>query len=144
LRSPRFFVEVSGVTRAVEYFVDIGNLQDPARQPVSLIIPSFADLTTGGKGPAEQRKLIAPPVDPMAPYRRFAPNFRGRQGTYGQQLRGGPPGQAPAAVLAFSSNGNDGGERAEIVPNNGRVPFELRVGVERSGDEMDEAATRLE
>jgi hypothetical protein len=47
-------------------------------------------------------------------------------------------------VLAFSSNNNGLGADAEIVPINGRVPFELRVGVERSGDELDEAATRLE
>jgi hypothetical protein len=140
-RSGRFYVELTGAQQGIEYFVDIGNLQDPMRQPVAIVVPSLDDLSGQVKSEtAEKRKVLAPPVDPSAPYRRMAPSFRSRAGTFGQQLRGGAPDQTPVAVFSFTSTGDSPPIRAV----DGRVPFELRVGVERSGDEQEESATRLE
>lgn len=140
-RARRFYVEITGMQQGLEYFVDIANLQDPMRQPVAIVVPSMDDLT-GQVRPetADKRRVLAPPVDPAAPYRRMAPNFRSRAGTFGQQVRGGAPDQAPVVVFSFTSTG----ESPPIHATGGRVPFELRVGVERSGDEQEESATRLE
>ena len=66
------------------------------------------------------------------------PQTRGSTGRFGQQLRGAENGLEPLAVFRF----ND-----VPVPEsqNGEVPFELKVGIERSGSDSDtDDATVLE
>jgi ABC-type transport system involved in multi-copper enzyme maturation permease subunit len=122
----RIYVQVMGESQGVEYFVTSTNQSGP----VSLIVPGATQ---------EQRTVIQPPVDPDAPYRIARPIFRGRMGTYGQQLRGGKAHDTPVGIYQFRRSHTD----PPVQPIDGRVPFELKVGIERSGEDED-AITRLQ
>ena len=126
--STRIWVQLTGETPAAEYFIGTEN----HKNPVTLSIPGVP-----GKTPRE----LLPPVDPDAPYRRMRPLFRGRIGTYGQQLRGGRVGEAPVAIYTF---GHDLSKGSVIYPVNGKVPFEMKVGIERAGEGEDDALTQIE
>ncbi|HEY0009891.1 MAG TPA: ABC transporter permease subunit, partial [Tepidisphaeraceae bacterium] len=63
--------------------------------------------------------------------------YAGNSGREGQQLRGPGDGEAPVAVFEFRNT------TPTIL--NGKVPFEMVVNLERSGDDAEEeTATRLE
>jgi len=114
----RIFISMSGGLKAAETGVD-----DHAFE---ILLPSKAP---------PKATVISPPDDPQNPGHPFAPIFRGRQGTYGQQLRGGTT-NVPFAVFAF---------RGTSAGNSEDIPVELRVGVERTGiDSDEESPTKLE
>ncbi len=60
------------------------------------------------------------------------PSFRGRSGAFGMQLRGGKK-EAPLALFRF----RDAPLARDV---NGNIQFEMRVGIERSGNETGEDA----
>jgi hypothetical protein len=126
--STRIWVQLTGETPAAEYFIGTEN----NKNPVTLSIPA---------APGAKPRELLPPVDADAPYRRMRPLFRGRIGTYGQQLRGGRAGEAPVAIYTFSHDLSRG---AAVHPINGKVPFEMKVGIERAGEGDDDALTQLE
>lgn len=60
------------------------------------------------------------------------PTFRGRNGMNGVQLRGSAdPAHAPLGIYAFRTSGSSG----TLDSANGKVPFEMRAYIERSGAE---------
>jgi ABC-type transport system involved in multi-copper enzyme maturation permease subunit len=105
---PLFYVYVSGNTPGMEYIV--------GPQPVTLIVPA----------PANLQPPRLPPASDSRTGKTATPIFRGRQGTAGQQVRGESHGYGPVAVYSFAGAEPRGG---------GDVPFEIRTGIERSGDE---------
>jgi ABC-type transport system involved in multi-copper enzyme maturation permease subunit len=115
----RLYAVVTGRQEDVRYFVrnDV--------PPVQLHVPSA--------NPSEPPRVIepaAPAADNAAAVAGVM--FRGRDGQYGQQLRGArTEPAAPVAVVNFRDVETDAVE-------DGRVPFELRVGIERSGDDPTE------
>lgn len=133
----RIFVQLSGVSPGVEYFISDSRTQSP----VSLIVPG-GRIDPGNQlvPDPEKRTVLLPPMDPDNPQMYMGALFRGRLGTYGQQLRGGKIGEAPLAVYAFRHKRDD----PPIRPLDGRVPFELKVGIERSGTEEDDALTHVQ
>ncbi len=134
----RLLVQVSGLSPQMEYFVS----SDTSISPVSLIVPGVK-LVNGQPVPdmsdPDNRTVIQPLRDPNNPELFSGPIFRGRIGTYGQQLRGGKPEESPLAVYSFFHRRGDPTVRAV----NGRVPFEIKVGLERSGAEED-ALTQMQ
>jgi hypothetical protein len=88
-------------------------------------------------------ELLVPQTPPgdkggVLPVAQTGPTiFRGRQGTRGQQLRGSEF-DAPVAIFPFRD------ARTDSI--NGVVPMEMRVEVERTGqeDSTDDASTKLE
>src|SRR5205814_1730733 len=69
----------------------------------------------------------------------FKPIFRGRSGTYGQQLRGGQGADSPVAIYSFHHVGMSADDK-------GNASFEMKVGIEKGGSEdaSDEDVTRVE
>lgn len=120
-----FYVEVSGVSQGTQY--RIARPRDPSQSPISL---RAVNLHTG------QAKSLPPvPVDEDSRYL----SFQGRDGTFGQQLRGGSPDAAPVAIYSFH-NAQPG------IVTDGNVSFEMRIGIERSNvsEYEDENYTTLE
>lgn len=87
--------------------------------------------------PITLRTVDGRTINPIA-YRRAngglgyaLPTFQTRDGTYGKQLRGGT-GRVPIAIFKFRD--------AQIEKTDGKVAFELRVGIERalSTDQQEE------
>ena len=122
LKAPIFFVNLTGISAGVEYSVDLSTDPDPSKAPVCLIVPgATADLA----------RFIGPLEDPRSEDRQPVPViFRARIGNYGQQLRGGKPNKTPVAQYQFRG--------AEPRSNEGDVGFEMRVGIERSGEDADD------
>lgn len=89
----------------------------------------------------ERGEVIPPRPDPLSPrdnLRPIPPSFRTRSGTYGNQLRGGDPSMVPVALYKF----RDAPHRPSV--GNG-IPFEIRVGIERSdADPAEERPTEIE
>ena len=84
-----------------------------------------------------QMQSYEPEKDPEAPDRALVV-FRGRNGTFGNQLRGEPSAErAPVAVYSF---------RGAETASDDASQFELRVGIERSGeyDESTDAPTLVD
>lgn len=113
----RFFVSVTGISPGWMYGAD--------HTPIILLAP------TAQPGQFNQ---IPPAPDPRDPNRPTPPIFEGRSGTHGQQLRGGPADQNPVGVYRFIN---------VPVPASGQVPFEMRVGIERTGDQLDTSTDDL-
>lgn len=107
--SIRVYVMVEGMGKDIEYKV--------GEQPVQLYIPG-ANGTPG--------RVIDPAHSKTDPSQSLPLIFRGRSGTYGQQLKGGKDVTA-VAVYAFRKT-----PRAQAV--DGSVPFELRTNIERDED----------
>jgi ABC-type transport system involved in multi-copper enzyme maturation permease subunit len=128
LKSNLIFVEVVCNTPKIEYSIDAEPVimavpllnNDPNRPPVldnrAHIIQPITDGTTGK------------PIQPL---------LRTNVGLYGQQVRGGD-GKVPIVIYQFRN--------IDPSPDSaGKIPFELRVGVERNGTGADrEAATIVE
>jgi ABC-type transport system involved in multi-copper enzyme maturation permease subunit len=115
-RHERVYVQIVGTTPDTQYFLD--------GAAVELHVPT----TTPG-----QFTRIAPARDPQDPQRATQPMFRGRSGNYGQQLRGAADlARAPIAIYRYRDA--DIGDVAE----DGSVPFELRMGIERSDDAAED------
>jgi hypothetical protein len=114
-----FYVHVIGASQGVEYFVDIKH--DPP--PVVVLVPPAAE--------SQQPREIIPMAD--AAGNPSPPRFRGRSGTSGMQLPGGNSGVVPVADYRFTNAPPD------HVPADGKVPFELKTGIER-GDVEEEGA----
>ncbi len=111
---PFIYIGVLPATGNVQFWVD--------QSPAELVVP-VADQTT---------PLVLHPANPNDPTSPGKVVFLGRQGTYGQQqLKGTENGNAPAALYEFS------GVRG-IADGGAPVPFEVRVGIERGGDEAED------
>ena len=108
-RPGRIYIRVQGPTVGVDYAA--------TDKAVRLIVPGVAGM-----------RVIEPAKAPNGATLR--PLFRGRRGAQNaQQLRSPSAGQDPIAVYEFRN--------VDVSPTNGQVPFELRVGIERSGREAD-------
>ncbi|HEX3358073.1 MAG TPA: ABC transporter permease subunit [Tepidisphaeraceae bacterium] len=102
----RFSVRINGVVPGWDYFVD--------PDPLEVVV-----VPVQGHDP---RKLL-PMTDPRVG-KPAQPIFHGREGTAGQQIRGGE--HAPVAVYRFS------GEAP--ADSNGDLTFEFKTNVERNSD----------
>lgn len=120
-----FFVSVTGITRGAQY--RIARPEKPEESPVTLRV---VNLHNGN------HKTLTP--SPGGEANTFIA-FQGREGTFGQQLRGGPVNTAPMAIYSFRN-------AEPSIVNDGEVPFEMRIGIERSqADEFeDDNFTTLE
>ncbi len=117
LRGGLFYVQIDGNSQFAEY--------GAGRDAVALLVPP----TKPGQG----RVITALANQSGKP---GFPLFAGRSGTHGQQLRGGEN-SAAVAVLHFAA--------LDEKPT-GPVPFEMRLGIERSGSDAatdNEDFTRL-
>jgi hypothetical protein len=116
-RASVFFINVVGERGEYEYFA--------GERPVLM-----SDSTGNIVFPIDDRTATGE-------RRHVLPSFRARQGTFGQQLRGGPR-DTPIGVYKFRN----------VPPQAlaGAVPFELRLGIERSDVEItdEQQPTRLE
>ncbi len=116
------FIQVTSATPDTRIFIE--------QQPMVLQVP--------GAEPG-QFTQIDPIKDPESPERALVV-FRGRGGTFGNQLRGEPSSEnAPVAVYSFR------GAELPAADAGDTTQFELRVGIERSGDydESTDAPTIL-
>jgi hypothetical protein len=113
----RFFVSITGASPGWMYGAD--------SNPVIILAP------TPQPGKFNQ---IPPAPDPRDPSRHTPPIFQGRSGTHGQQLRGGPAEFNPVGIYRFHN---------VPLPASGQVPFEMRVGIERTGDELSTSTDDL-
>lgn len=113
----QFMVSITGGTPGWLYGADAN--------PVIILAPSAQP---------GQFNQIPPVPDPRNPNRPMPPIFEGRSGTHGQQLRGGPEDRNPVGIYRFQN---------VHIPSSGEVPFELRVGIERTGDELDTSSDDL-
>jgi hypothetical protein len=113
----------------VEYSADISCPSDPRQNPVFLFVPGTTQELSRVIGPEDVS------TDPQ--YKPAPPIFRARGGLFGQQIRGGEPAKSPVAVYRFQG--------ARPAGSGDRVSFEMRVGIERSGEEASESEdTRVE
>ncbi|HEV2296304.1 MAG TPA: hypothetical protein VGR35_20850 [Tepidisphaeraceae bacterium] len=116
------FIQVTSATPRTRLFVEAN--------PMVLQIP--------GEKPG-QFTQINPVKDPEAPDQAMV-IFRGRSGSFGNQLRGEPEAEeAPVAVYSFRDAELPSDDADDVTQ------FELRVGIERSGDydESTDAPTVL-
>lgn len=115
-------IQVTSATPKTRIFVE--------EQPMVLQVP--------GAQP-DQFTQLEPVKDPEAPERAMVV-FRGRSGSFGNQLRGEPGEKSgPVAVYSFRNAELPSDDAADSTQ------FELRVGIERSGDydETSDAPTIL-
>lgn len=129
MKSPRFFIDVQGVTGGVKFRANVAPTTDPRQAPVKLAIIG---------NPKESSILVGPAVDPRTPEKSFyPPQFRSRLGLGNQfQLRGGDPKTAPVGIFHFNN--------AQAY-RGGKLGFELRTTLETNySDRNDESATRTE
>jgi hypothetical protein len=109
----RTYLRVVGASPDVEYYVDLAD-SAPAIQLGFPVGPGQFAALPNVTDPADPNKVL-PPV------------FQSRSGNFGQQLRGGTE-ASPTAVIHF--------ENASVAPDaEGRATFELRSGIEHSGDD---------
>ncbi|HZZ41336.1 MAG TPA: hypothetical protein VFE58_00225 [Tepidisphaeraceae bacterium] len=113
-RAGRFYVQIVGVSPGTQYGFKLSDKPEDA--PVTILIP--------GNAPGQNTLL-----EPALHLDNLPPLFRGRLGTDGQQLRGGPAGQVPAAIYTFHN--------ASLNPRqpDNTIPFEFTTAIEKSGDE---------
>ncbi len=118
----RFYVRLTGLGNGLEY----GIVPDSVR----LIIPPTR--------PDVPPRILRSAANPNDPTQLLPMSFQGRFGTSGQQLRGRKDGRGAVAVYHYDNLPVKAG-------NDGRVPMEARIAIERGGDEdmSDDAATRL-
>jgi ABC-type transport system involved in multi-copper enzyme maturation permease subunit len=109
--SLKIYVMVEGTGEGVDYTV--------GKLPVQIYIPGINGANGRVIKPAQARD-----GQPAAPI------FRGRSGTYGQQLRGGKTGTA-TAVYHFRRTG-------QATQTAGNVPFEMKVNIERDEDASEQ------
>ncbi|MEO6434557.1 MAG: hypothetical protein ABIP55_02195 [Tepidisphaeraceae bacterium] len=107
----RIYIKITGMSADTEYYADLKQTPFPI---------ALASQAAG--------KLLPPAKTPDG--KEITPIFQARQGNSGQSLRGGT--RSPTAFYQFRG--------ASYSLEDGKAPFELRSGVERSGadDEEDE------
>jgi ABC-type transport system involved in multi-copper enzyme maturation permease subunit len=105
--SLKLYVMVEGLGEGVDYKV--------GRTPVQLYVPGINGASGRVIDPAKSKS--GEPATPI---------FRGRSGTYGEQLRGGPDVTA-TAVYRFRHSGH-------AAQTDKEVPFEMKVNIERDED----------
>ena len=113
--SGRVYVRVNGSSAGVEYFTDTA-----VAPPVALGLVERSNNQTTIREIPVARDAAHPdqPADAV---------FQTKMGSFGQQLRGGSD-ESPTAIYQFRN--------ADLEsPDKGEAPFELRVSVERSGDD---------
>src|SRR5439155_23576550 len=109
----RVYIRVTGATVDTEFYVDL----KAKPSPIELYLPV---------GPGQMVPL-KPTASSAEPDRPAQPIFQSRAGTSGQQLRGGKD-RAPIAVIQFHD--------VRVSPDqDGNAAFEMRSGIEHSGDE---------
>ena len=113
-RQPFVYIVLSPGTAGPSYWVNDG----PADHPVTLLAP-----VTDAAAP---RRLT--PIDPAHPDRPGVPTFTGREGSYGQQVKGDPKAASQTCVFRFRDL------RMSVPAGATSVPIEMRVGVEKSGE----------
>lgn len=123
----RCYLRVNGASQDVEYFIDLNRTPSP----IQLYVPVQAGAPAGaGQAPQVALKPIAPVADPLDASKPMGPIFKTREGTFGMQLRGGSE-RSSTAIFQFRG--------ANVSAAEGEnAPFELRGGVERSGDDTAE------
>lgn len=116
------YVYVAGMTGQAEYIV----ADDAVRL---LVLPAT---------PNQKAREILPPLDRRTG-KPAIPILRGRQGTEGQQIRGGAPGKAPVAVFHFQNPDASSSSASD-------VPFEVKTSIEKSreDDEVEDPTTLIE
>lgn len=121
LDKPIIWVQVAGMTDGFEYGFTQGSIRATALHPETGQV--IAELASPS--------IIGPDGRPVGrTITNAEPMFRGRQGTRGMQLRGGDSGPTPIAVYRFD---------AAEMPSDGEISGELRMLIERSGSELDDA-----
>ena len=116
LAADRFFVVVDASTMTVDFHV--------GTMPTVLAYASSPDAAP---------QVIPPAPLPNDPTKPTPPAFESYRGRFGMQLKGRADGQGALAVFPF--NGVD------VPPpgGDGRVTFEVRIGIESSGDYENES-----
>jgi hypothetical protein len=126
-KAGRFYLQILTPTVGTQYGVLVP--EKPEESPAVIAVPQ-----SEGKPP---RILASVRGDGSGQV--FKPIFRGRSGNYGQQLRGGEAEGNPVGIYSF--------RQADLRPDgSGNVSFELKVGIEKSGnDEVeDDDLTRVD
>ncbi len=119
----RFFIQITGITPGTTYGVRMPKA--PEESPVFLWLTGVQS----GQGRAMHPTQL--------PDERPLILFHGRRGSYGQQL----PGAADSRTVAIYRFRD---AHPKLI-NDGKVPFEMRIGIERSGAEADDPEfTRFE
>ena len=131
-------------TRPVTFDIPTTSVAQLRNQPFIYIALTTAGGTPGSvwvdDGPGDRAvQLLAPvtdspkalrldPVNPAVPSEPGALTFTGREGTYGQQVKGDPTGASQTCVFQFRDL------RVHVPSGADAVPIELRAGVEKNGD----------
>ncbi|MEO6047493.1 MAG: ABC transporter permease subunit [Candidatus Kapaibacterium sp.] len=127
-RSPVFYVNIVGLSAGTIYSVDTRSNREPAKNPVSLIIPPMNQ--------SGQAAIHAPQDGAAGDGLPASPLFRSRGGLYGQQLRGGSADVAPVALYKF--RGSEPPSRDQKT-----VSLEMKLGIERSADDVGDPDSNL-
>lgn len=115
----KIFLNIIGPNKGYEYSI--------APDSAVLLIPGMSEQT--------QPKVLQPAYSNNNPL-AAQPFLRGRYGMGGEQLPGSSKETGPVVVLPFA-NAAPSGSAAQI-------PFQLRAGIENSGDEATEKLTQIE
>ena len=116
---PFVFVAISVASGTEPLWVD----DDPAAPPILSYVAVIGEPTA--------RELR--PVDPTDPTKPGDLVFTGREGTFGQQVRGAPGGGDETCVYRFRHV-----KLGSAAQAGGQVGIEMRVGVEKNGDVASE------
>ena len=118
LRGP-VFLKIYAPSTEVLCFLDLQDAEGPAAMGIQ-------SVTIGPDGQPQGKIAGVPAIaDPNDRSKPLEPIFRARRGTFGQQVKGGP--DSSVAVFSFRN--------VKLESSGDTAPFELRTGVERSGDE---------
>jgi ABC-type transport system involved in multi-copper enzyme maturation permease subunit len=110
LAADRFYVMVEVTTPTVSYLIDD--------------LPTFLAYTPS---PDTAPKEIDPAPNPADPSKPTPPTYEANRGKFGMQLRGRSDGKGVVAIFPF--------DNVSVPPApDGRVAFELNVGMESTGD----------
>ena len=103
--------------------------------PIALAVPQLSADPNAEPPLNAAATVIKCVADPSSDTGSYAPSFSTNIGTYGVQLRGGSD-HIPVAEYSFRG--------VNTHPDaQGNVPFELRVGIERGGDESGDNPTQV-
>jgi ABC-type transport system involved in multi-copper enzyme maturation permease subunit len=119
----RFYVQILPLTVATQYGITVPESVTPQTTLDDLPV-SIAVATPAGIGHVPPALGGGPDTASIL--------FRGRTGTFGQQIKGGAEQSTPVGVYTFRN--------ADVRPGrDNTVEFELRSGIERSGDSATES-----
>lgn len=109
---PYIYVALLGATPNVNYWID--------SKPAALSVPVTS----------KDQPQVLLPVNPAHPGQPAQFAFLSHEGIYGQQIKGDTPDKASVCVYAFHD--------VNVASKGDTVPIEMRIGIERSGDDNDE------